>query len=254
MDMQGKSALVTGGASGLGLETAKRLARAGAKVAVLDLNLEAAEALAAEIGGIACGCDITDTASVQQAMHAARAAHGPARILVNCAGIGGARRLVGRDGAPMPLEDFSRIIGVNLIGTFNAIRLVAAEMVAQAPLEDGERGVIIMTSSAAAFDGQVGQEAYAASKGGLNALTLPLARDLAQFGVRVMTIAPGLFLTPLLYKLPEEVQQSLAASIPFPKRLGKADEFAQLAEQVVANLSLNGEVIRLDGALRLPPR
>lgn len=254
MDMQGKSALVTGGASGLGAETARRLAQAGAKVAVLDVNLDAAEALAKEIGGIACGCDITDTATVQQAMHAAREAHGPARILVNCAGIGGARRLVGRDGAPMPLEDFSRVIGVNLVGTFNVIRLVAAEMVASAPLEDDERGVIVMTSSVAAYDGQVGQEAYAASKGGLTSLTLPLARDLAQFGVRVMTIAPGLFLTPLLYKLPEEVQQSLASSIPFPKRLGKADEFARLATHIVENMSLNGEVIRLDGALRLPPR
>jgi NAD(P)-dependent dehydrogenase (short-subunit alcohol dehydrogenase family) len=153
----------------------------------------------------------------------------------------------------MPLEDFSRIVNVNLVGTFNVIRLVAAEMVASAPLEDGERGVIIITSSVAAYDGQVGQEAYAASKGGLTSLTLPLARDLAQFGVRVMTVAPGLFMTPLLYKLPEEVQQSLAARSLSP-RLGKADEFAQLAEHIVGNLSLNGEVIRLDGALRLPPR
>ncbi len=154
----------------------------------------------------------------------------------------------------MPLEDFSRVIQVNLIGTFNLVRLAAARMVALPQLEDGERGVIVMTSSVAAFDGQVGQEAYAASKGGLTSLTLPLARDLAQFGVRVMTIAPGLFMTPLLYKLPEEVQQSLAASIPFPKRLGKAAEFAALAVHIVGNLSLNGEVIRLDGALRLPPR
>jgi NAD(P)-dependent dehydrogenase (short-subunit alcohol dehydrogenase family) len=199
-------------------------------------------------------CDITDTASVQQALATAREAHGAARILVNCAGIGGAKRLVGKDGSPMPLEDFSRIINVNLVGTFNVIRLAAAEMVAQAPLEDGERGVIMMTSSVAAYDGQIGQEAYSASKGGLASLTLPLARDLAQHGVRVMTIAPGLFLTPLLYKLPEEVQQSLAASIPFPKRLGKAEEFANLAAHIVTNLSLNGEVIRLDGALRLPPR
>jgi NAD(P)-dependent dehydrogenase (short-subunit alcohol dehydrogenase family) len=254
MDVQGKPVLVTGGASGLGAETVRRLARAGAKVAVLDINLEAAAALADEVGGIACACDITDTASVQGAMRAARERHGPARVLVNCAGIGGAKRLVGRDGAPMPLEDFSRIVNVNLIGTFNVIRLVAAEMVAQDALDDGERGVIIMTSSVAAYDGQVGQEAYAASKGGLTSLTLPLARDLAQFGVRVMTVAPGLFMTPLLYKLPEEVQQSLAASIPFPRRLGKAEEFAQLAEHIVGNLSLNGEVIRLDGALRLPPR
>jgi len=254
MQIQGQAALVTGGASGLGAETARQLAQAGAKVTILDVNLEAAQALAAEIGGLAAACDITDPHSVQQALAAARAAHGVARILVNCAGIGGAKRMVGKDGTPMPLEDFSRIVQVNLIGTFNVIRLAAAEMVAQAPLEDGERGVIIATSSVAAYDGQIGQAAYAASKGGLTALTLPLARDLAQFGVRVMTIAPGLFMTPLLYKLPEEVQQSLAATIPFPKRLGKAEEFAKLALHIVDNLSLNGEVIRLDGALRLPPR
>lgn len=254
MNLQGQAALVTGGASGLGAETARQLARGGAKVTILDVNLEAGQALAAEIGGKAVACDITDTASVQQALATAREAHGAARILINCAGIGGAKRLVGKDGSPMPLEDFSRIINVNLVGTFNVIRLAAAEMVAQAPLEDGERGVIMMTSSVAAYDGQIGQEAYSASKGGLASLTLPLARDLAQHGVRVMTIAPGLFLTPLLYKLPEEVQQSLAASIPFPKRLGKAEEFANLAAHIVTNLSLNGEVIRLDGALRLPPR
>ena len=254
MDMQGKSAIVTGGASGLGAATVRQLAKSGAKVAILDVNLDAAQALADEVGGIACGCDITDTASVQQALFAARERHGALRILVNCAGIGGAKRLVGRDGSPMPLEDFSRIIAVNLVGTFNMIRLAAAEMVTQEPLAEGERGVIIMTSSVAAYDGQIGQEAYAASKGGLTSLTLPLARDLAQFGVRVMTVAPGLFMTPLLFKLPEEVQQSLAASIPFPKRLGKAEEFADLAAHIVGNLSLNGEVIRLDGALRLPPR
>jgi NAD(P)-dependent dehydrogenase (short-subunit alcohol dehydrogenase family) len=254
MNIQGQAALVTGGASGLGAETVRQLAGAGAKVTILDVNLEAGQALAKEIGGLACACDITDTASVQQALAAGRDAHGPARILINCAGIGGAKRLVGRDGSAMPLEDFSRIINVNLIGTFNVIRLAAAEMVAQAPLEDGERGVIVSTASVAAYDGQVGQEAYAASKGGLVSLTLPLARDLAQFGVRVMTIAPGLFLTPLLYQLPEEVQQSLAASIPFPKRLGKPEEFAELAVHIVGNRSLNGEVIRLDGALRLPPR
>lgn len=254
MQAAGQAALVTGGASGLGAQTVRELASQGAKVAILDVNLDAARALAEEVGGLALRCDICDSASVEQALAAAAAAHGPARILVNCAGIGGARRLVGRDGSPMPLEDFSRIIQVNLIGTFNVIRLAAAAMVAAEPLEDGERGVILITSSVAAFDGQVGQEAYAASKGALAALTLPLARDLAQFGVRVVTIAPGLFLTPLLYKLPEEVQASLAASIPFPKRLGKAEEFARLAAHVVSNLSLNGETIRLDGALRLPPR
>lgn len=254
MQLQGQAVLVSGGASGLGAETARQLAAAGAKVAILDLNSEAGQALAAEIGGVALRCDITDSASVNAALDAAEAAHGVARVLVNCAGIGGAKRLVGKDGSPMPLEDFSRIIHVNLIGTFNMTRLAAARMVAQPECEDGERGVIILTSSVAAYDGQVGQEAYAASKGGLTSLTLPLARDLSQYGVRVMTIAPGLFLTPLLFKLPEEVQQSLAAAIPFPKRLGKASEFAALACHIVSNLSLNGEVIRLDGALRLAPR
>ena len=245
---------MTGGASGLGAEVVRQLAQAGARVSILDVNREAGQALAEEIGAHFASCDITDSDSVAQALAAARTAHGSARILVNCAGIGGAKRLVGKDGNAMPLEDFSRIINVNLIGTFNMIRLAAAEMVAQDTLADGERGVIIATASVAAYDGQIGQAAYAASKGGLTALTLPLARDLAQFGVRVMTIAPGLFMTPLLYKLPQEVQQSLAASIPFPKRLGKAEEFAQLALHIVGNLSLNGEVIRLDGALRLPPR
>lgn len=254
MQLAGQAALVTGGASGLGAQAVRELAAQGAQVAILDVNLEAAQALAQEVGGLALRCDICDSASVEAALQAAREAHGPARILVNSAGIGGAKRLVGRDGSAMPLEDFSRIIHVNLIGTFNVVRLAAASMVGLDPLEDGERAVIIMTSSVAAYDGQVGQEAYAASKGGLTALTLPLARDLAQFGVRVVTIAPGLFLTPLLYKLPEEVQASLAASIPFPKRLGTPDEYARLAAHIVTNLSLNGEVIRLDGALRLPPR
>jgi NAD(P)-dependent dehydrogenase (short-subunit alcohol dehydrogenase family) len=254
MNVQGQAVLITGGASGLGAETARQMAAAGAKVAVLDLNMEAAEALARDIGGVAAQCDITSESSMQKALAVAREAHGPARVLINCAGIGGAKRLVGKDGIAMPLEDFSRIINVNLIGTFNAIRLAAADMVALEPLEDGEGGVIVCTSSVAAFDGQIGQAGYAASKGGITSLTLPLARDLAQFGVRVMTIAPGLFLTPLLFKLPEEVQQALAASIPFPKRLGKPSEFAQLALHIVTNMALNGEVIRLDGALRMPPR
>jgi NAD(P)-dependent dehydrogenase (short-subunit alcohol dehydrogenase family) len=173
---------------------------------------------------------------------------------MNVAGIGGAKRIIGKDGSPMPLEDFKRVIDVNLVGTFNVLRLFAAEVAKLDPLQDGERGVIVNTASVAAYDGQVGQEAYAASKGGLVSLTLPLARDLAQWGVRVVTIAPGLFLTPLLHKLPEEVQQSLAASIPFPKRLGQPEEFAALAAHIVANGHLNGEVIRLDGALRMAPR
>ncbi len=254
MNIQGQAALVTGGASGLGAATARELARRGAKVAVLDRNGDGAKALAAEIGGLGLACDITSEASVLEALAAARAAHGPARILMNIAGIGTAKRIVGKDGSPAPLDDFRRVIEVNLVGTYNATRLAVAEMAKLDPLEDGERGVVVCTASAAAFDGQIGQEAYSASKGGLAAMTLPLARDLAQFGVRAVTIAPGLFLTPLLAELPQPVQASLAASIPFPKRLGKPEEFAQLAAGIVENLSLNGEVIRLDGALRMAPR
>ncbi len=256
MHIQGQAALVTGGASGLGAATARELARRGAKVAVLDRNGAGAQALAAELGGGAIGieCDITSADSVTQALAAARAAHGPARLLMNIAGIGTARRIVGKDGVAAPLEDFRRVVEVNLVGTYNVTRLAAAEMLKLEPLEDGERGVVVCTASVAAFDGQVGQEAYAASKGGVVSMTLPLARDLSQFGVRVCTIAPGLFLTPLMAELPQPVQESLAASIPFPKRLGKPEEFAHLAASIVENLSLNGEVIRLDGALRMAPR
>jgi NAD(P)-dependent dehydrogenase (short-subunit alcohol dehydrogenase family) len=203
---------------------------------------------------VGIGCDITDTASVLAALEAARAVHGPARLLMNVAGIGSAKRIVGKDGAPAPLEDFERVVRINLVGTYNITRLAVAEMVKLDPLSDGERGVIVNTASVAAFDGQVGQEAYAASKAGIAGMTLPLARDLAQFGVRACTIAPGLFLTPLMAELPQPVQESLAASIPFPKRLGKPEEFAQLAVAIIENLSLNGEVIRLDGALRMAPR
>ena len=254
MQIQGQAALVTGGGSGLGAAVARELARLGARVAVLDVNESGAQAVAAEIGGLAVRCDITDSASVTAALDAAQAAHGPARILMNIAGIGGAKRIVGRDGNPAPLEDFERVVRVNLIGTYNMIRLAAARMVALEPMTDGERGVMVNTASVAAYDGQVGQEAYAASKGGVVSLTLPLARDLAQWGVRVVTLAPGLFATPLMKELPEAVQQSLAASIPFPKRLGHPEEFAALAAHVVINGHLNGEVIRLDGALRLAPR
>ena len=258
MNIQGQAAIVTGGASGLGAQTARELARRGAKVAILDRNAEGAMAVAQEIGvygkALGMGCDITSSESVSAALQSARDAHGPARILMNIAGIGTARRLIGKDGTPMPLEDFKRVIEVNLVGTFNVIRLAAAEIVKLEALQDGERGVIVNTASVAAFDGQVGQEAYAASKGGVVALTLPLARDLAQFGVRVVAIAPGLFLTPLLAELPQAVQESLAASIPFPKRLGKPEEFAHLAAAIVENMALNGEVIRLDGALRMAPR
>jgi len=254
MKIEGQVALVTGGASGLGAETARELARRGAKVTVLDRNGDGAQAVAAEFGGLGIACDITSTESIVAALDRSRAAHGPARLVMNIAGIGTAKRLIGRDGTPMPIEDFRRVIEVNLVGTFNMIRLATAEIVKLDPLEDGERGVIVCTASVAAFDGQVGQEAYAASKGGLVALTLPLARDLSQFGVRVATIAPGLFLTPLMAELPQPVQDSLAASIPFPKRLGKPAEFAQLAASIIENMALNGEVIRLDGALRMAPR
>jgi len=222
-------------------------------VAVLDRNAAQAQAIAAEIGGLALSCDVTDASSVQQALAQARRQHGPARILVNCAGVGGAHRVVGKQG-PMPLEDFSRIVQINLVGTFNVLRLAAADMTALDALEDGERGVVVNTTSIAAYDGQMGQTAYAASKGGIASLTLPAARDLAQFGVRVMAIAPGLFHTPLLHELPADIQASLGASVPYPKRLGQPPEFAALVAHIVENAYLNGEVIRLDGALRMPPR
>ena len=259
MKIAGHAALVTGGGSGLGAATAVALARCGAKVALLDINLEAASAVAKSItdaGGdaIAFACDVASGDSVQSAVDAAQQVHGSARMLLNVAGIGSARRIVGRDGTPAPLADFERVVRVNLIGTYNVARIAAAAMLKLDPLDDGERGVIVNTASVAAFDGQVGQEAYAASKGGVAAMTLPLARDLAQFGVRAVTIAPGLFHTPLMAELPQAVQDTLAASIPFPKRLGKPEEFAQLALAIIENSALNGEVIRLDGALRMAPR
>jgi NAD(P)-dependent dehydrogenase (short-subunit alcohol dehydrogenase family) len=254
MNIQGQAALVTGAASGLGEATARELARLGAKVAVLDVNLAQAEKVAAEIGGIACQCDITNADSVSAAIAKAEAAHGPARILMNVAGIGGAKRVVQKDGSAAPLDAFAKVIQVNLIGSYNVTRLFAAACAKLPTLEDGARGVIMFTASVAAFDGQVGQQAYSASKGGLVGMTLPMARDLAQYGIRVCTVAPGLFATPLMKELPEAVQQSLAASIPFPSRLGKPEEFAQLAAHVVSNDHLNGEVIRLDGALRMAPR
>lgn len=254
MLIQGHAALVTGGGSGLGEATARELARQGARVAVLDVNFEAAQKVAADINGVACRCDITDTASLQAALEQAAAVHGPARILMNIAGIGTAKRVVQKDGSPAPLEDFARVVNVNLIGAYNATRLFSAACARLAPLEDGERGVVLFTASVAAFDGQVGQQAYSASKGGLVGMTLPMARDLAQHGIRVNTIAPGLFSTPLMRQLPEAVQASLAASIPFPPRLGKPEEFAALAAHTVTNTHLNGEVIRLDGALRMAPR
>jgi len=254
MQIHGHSALVTGGGSGLGAAVAIELARAGAQVAVLDVNADNAAAVATQIGGIALTADITDADSVNAALDAAEAAHGTPRIVMNIAGIGSAKRVIARDGSPAPMDGFERVIRVNLLGTYNVLRLAAARMAKLDPLDDGERGVMLMTASVAAYDGQVGQQAYSASKGGIVGMTLPLARDLAQFGIRVVTIAPGLFATPLMKELPQDVQASLAASIPFPKRLGHPQEFASLACHVVTNTHLNGEVIRLDGALRMAPR
>lgn len=254
MQIQGQVALVTGGGSGLGAAVARELARQGAKVAVLDVNAANAQAVAGEIGGLAIACDITDSSAVTAALDLVDAQLGTPRIVMNIAGIGTAKRVLSRDGMPSALDDFERVIRINLLGTYNVVRLAAARIAKLPALEDDERGVMMMTASVAAYDGQVGQQAYAASKGGIVSMTLPLARDLAQFGIRVVTVAPGLFLTPLMKELPEAVQQSLAASIPFPKRLGKPEEFASLAAHVVTNTHLNGEVIRLDGALRMAPR
>ena len=253
MQLKDQAAIVTGGASGLGAATARKLASLGARVAVCDLNTKLAETVAAEIKGVAVTCNVADAASAEAAVAAAEKAHGPARVLVNCAGIGVAKRVIGKEG-PMPFADFDRVIQVNLNGTFNMIRLATSAMSKLEPLSTGERGVVINTASVAAYDGQIGQAAYSASKGGIVGMTLPIARELAQFGIRVLTIAPGLFLTPLLANLPQEAQDSLAAAIPFPRRLGQADEFASLAAHMIDNPYLNGEVVRLDGALRMAPR
>jgi len=253
MRLQGQSAIVTGGASGLGAATAEHLARAGCRVSVLDINQTAAAATAARIGGIGIACDVADAASAEAAMETARTAHGPSRILVNCAGVGTAGRIVGRDG-PIQLAAFERVIRINLIGSFNLLRLAAADMSTLDPLEDGERGVIVNTASIAAYEGQVGQAAYAASKAGVVGMTLPAARELSRVGVRVVTIAPGLFNTPMVEGLPPEVQQSLAAGVPFPPRLGLPQEYAALVEHIATNRFINGETIRLDGALRMAPR
>lgn len=252
-NLNGIAAIVTGGGSGLGAATAVKLAKAGAKVAIVDLNLDGAKATAEKCSGIAIQCDVADAASAEAAVAEAREKNGAARILVNCAGIATGKRIVGKEG-PMPLDAFAKVINVNLVGSFNMMRLVAADMTKLEGLEEGERGVIISTASVAAYEGQIGQAAYAASKGGIVALTMPAARELAQFGIRVLAIAPGLMETPLLGSLPPELRQTLGSTIPFPKRLGTPEDFASLALQCVENIYLNGEVIRLDGALRMAPK
>lgn len=252
MDIKGKVFIVTGGASGLGEGTARMLAREGGKVVIADLQVDKGEALAKEIGGAFVKCDVSDEAD-GKAVVAKAVSMGKLMGLVNCAGIAPAVKTVGKDGAH-PLAVYSKVITVNLIGSFNMIRLAAEAMCKNEPEATGERGVMISTASVAAFDGQIGQAAYAASKGGVVGMTLPIARDLARNGIRNMTIAPGIFGTPMLFSMPQEVQDALAASVPFPSRLGKPEDYAKLVHQIVTNDMLNGEVIRLDGAIRLAPR
>jgi NAD(P)-dependent dehydrogenase (short-subunit alcohol dehydrogenase family) len=249
VNLEGVGAIVAGGASGLGAATARELAARGARVAIADLNEDAANELAEEVGGAAFKADVTDEAQVQAAVDGA----GEIRVAVSCAGIGWAERTVGKQG-PANLQRFETVVRVNLIGTFNVLRIAAAAMAGNEPDENGERGVVVMTASIAAFDGQIGQTAYAASKGGVVGLTLPAARDLARHGIRVCTIAPGLFDTPLLAALPEENRKALGETIPFPSRLGEPAEYAALACHIAQNQMLNGETIRLDGALRMPPK
>jgi NAD(P)-dependent dehydrogenase (short-subunit alcohol dehydrogenase family) len=252
--LDGAGVLVAGGASGLGAATARELAARGARVAVVDLNEEAAEALAGELdGGLARRADVTDEGELGAAVEAAVEAFGELRLAVSCAGIGWAERTVSKRG-PAALQPFETVLRVNLIGTFNVLRLTAAAMAPNEPDDEGERGAVVMTASAAAFDGQIGQTAYSASKGGVVGLTLPAARDLSRLGIRVCTIAPGLFDTPLLAALPEDARAELGQQVPFPPRLGRPEEYAQLACQIAENTMLNGETIRLDGALRMPPR
>lgn len=253
MKFSGVSAVITGGASGLGAATAEALAGEGAHVALWDMNAEKGEALAKKLGGVFASVDVADEASVKSALAATIDANGAPRILVNCAGIAVAMKTVGKDGAHR-LDLYRKVVDVNLVGTFNCIRLVAAEMEKLDPLTDGERGVIINTASVAAFEGQIGQAAYAASKGGVAAMTLPVARDLMNIGVRCNTIAPGIFWTPMMAGMDQKVQDALAAMVPFPKRLGKPEEFASLALEICRNAMLNGAVIRLDGAIRMQPR
>jgi NAD(P)-dependent dehydrogenase (short-subunit alcohol dehydrogenase family) len=253
MEVSGHAAIVTGGGSGLGAATARALAAAGAQVAVLDVDERKATAVAREIGGLFVPCNVTEAESAERAVDTAKAAHGPARILVTCAGIAPAAKIAGRDG-PMALDVFRRVVDVNLNGTFNLMRLVAGDLRKMEPLAEGERGVIVLTASIAAWEGQIGQAAYAASKAGIVGLTLPAARELAAFGIRVCAIAPGIFATPMVSGFPQAVLDSLGAAVPFPPRLGRPDEFARLAVHIIGNVMLNGEIIRLDGAIRMPPK
>lgn len=256
MDINGASAIVTGGASGIGAAAARRLAEHGARVVVADLNEKAGETLAGEIGGVFVRVDVTDTEQIRSAVEEASKL-GPLRVLVNSAGIGWAQRTVGRDGefdSAHDLDAYKRVIAINLIGSFDAIRLAATAMSQTEPLESGERGAICNMASVAAFDGQIGQAAYSASKGGIVGATLPIARDLAALKIRVNTIAPGLFLTPLLATLPEHVQTALGEQVPHPSRLGDPAEYAHLVQAIITNPMLNGETIRLDGAIRMAPR
>ncbi|MHC2999862.1 SDR family NAD(P)-dependent oxidoreductase [Microbacterium sp. HJ5] len=253
MDLTGASALVTGGASGLGLATARRLAASGATVTILDLPGSAGADAAAELGGSFAAADVTDPGQVAAAVEQAASA-GPLRVVVNCAGIAPPAKVLDREGAPTPLEGFERIIRVNLIGTYNVLSQASAVMARTDPTADGDRGVIVNTASVAAFDGQIGQPAYAASKGGVHAMTLPVARELARYGIRVVTIAPGIMETPMLMGLPQEAQDSLGRQVPYPQRLGRPDEYARLVAAIVDNGYLNGETIRLDGAIRMAPK
>lgn len=254
MQIDGVAAIVTGGASGLGGGTAARLARAGAKVTIFDLNAELGAAHAKEIGGHFIQVNVTDEQAVEAALEEAEALNGKARILVNCAGIGPPAKVIGRDGNAIPLGDFSKIVTINLLGSFNVLSKFAARIHDADTVGGEERGVIINTASVAAYDGQIGQAAYAASKGGVVGMTLPIAREFARYGIRVMTIAPGIFWTPLLATLPQDAQDSLGKQVPFPSRLGQPDEYAHLVESIVTNAMLNGEVIRLDGAIRMAPK
>jgi NAD(P)-dependent dehydrogenase (short-subunit alcohol dehydrogenase family) len=253
MELPGTPVLITGGGTGDRAGGTQARGAAGAKVAILDVNEAAARALADEIGGLGIACDVTDGASATAALHTARAAHGPARVLVCCAGIAPGAKIVGRNG-PMPLDAFRRVIDINLIGSFNLLRLAAAEMMPCEAREDGERGVVILTASIAAYEGQIGQSAYAASKAAIVGLVLPAAREFAAQGIRVNAIAPGVFETPMVGGMPDEVKKSLYATVPFPPRFGRADEFASLCRHIVENRFINGTVIRLDGANRLAAR